>query len=268
MAEQSKYTPIEGLVTPKVRVDLPLPSYIDQSQIGLHLGRVRTLCRMGGIGHLRITGHTGDETSSAMPVMIGFNSQGGGYAGKLGTRVDIPTYRSNHSPLETILDVPHSARWIDGVISANIDEITQRIRQDKESNIRSQQAWANQLDNVLRAGIRDIGTNYLMRGLAEYDYDSLTSFIIGNLLYEIGNPLGIMRGQGIKLPIGPGLLQGMIITSMLLNIVNYIKYHPKYNSDIEEGSRFSLFYSSPQVDRAMILQFLSARKNIIKVLDN
>lgn len=98
-----KYSSIDNLSTPKVRVDLPLPSHINQEEIGIHLGRVKTLCRLGGIAHLRVTGHTGDETLTAVPTMVGFNSQGGGYAGLLGTKIDVPTYRTTRTPLEVLL---------------------------------------------------------------------------------------------------------------------------------------------------------------------
>lgn len=279
MAETSKYIPIEGLVTPKVRVDLPLPSYIDQAQIGLHLGKVRTLCRLGGISHLRITGHIGDETSTSMSVMVGFNSQGGGYAGKLGTKIDIPTYRSSRSsraPLEGLLGVPHSARWVDGVISANIDEITQRINSDKTGDIRSTQAWASHLDQAVRAGVRDIGTYHLTMGLNKGDYGlaalTYVAFISSYIAIDFltGAMVNLITGKAseneIKIPTGYDLPLNFLFMSLFMNSVNFLQYHPRFNQGREEGSRLSLIYG-PQLDRALILQALSARKNVIKSLE-
>jgi hypothetical protein len=270
MAETGKYTPIEGLVTPTVRVNLPLPAYIDQSQIGIHLGRVRTLCRMGGISHLQITGHTDDETSTAIPVMVGFNSQGGGYAGKLGAKFDIPTYRSTRAPLEGFLGIPHSARWVDGVISSNINEITQRINQNENSQVRSSEAWASHLDRAVREGIRDIGSNHLMLGLNKRDYFATPIAYTISLADEIGVLAAhlVSGSELIKAPTMGDVTFSLLFMSVWMAMINFIQYHPGlFNRSREEGSRLSLIFG-PQLDRALVLQALSKRKNIIKALES
>jgi hypothetical protein len=264
--EHKEYIPIEGLVTPKVRVDLPLPSYIDQNQIGLHMGRVRTLCRMGGIAHLRITGHTDDETSSATPIMVGYDSLGGGYAGMLGTKVDIPTYRSSGSYMEQLLGVPHSARWVDGVVSANIDEITQRINQSEKDDIRSPEAWAKHLDEVVRKGIRDIGKKHLINGMSRNDYSHHVLNALGTYIVKSG--LDIMDEISVKAP-GKILLDHAAFSLIFLNFwwifTNYLSYYPTKSNGREEGSRLSLIYG-PQIDRALILHGISAKKGVVKPL--
>src|SRR5437773_240279 len=122
------YIPITEISSPKVSINLNLPPWIDPDKIGLNLNRLETFCRIGGIGHLIIAGVTGEETSSTVPMIVGMNEQGGAYAGKAEAKV-----ASIHSESFTpdFQGIPHANIWANGKVNINLDEMKQRISNEK-----------------------------------------------------------------------------------------------------------------------------------------
>lgn len=71
------YVPINEADSPQLRVTLPLPNFVDQSQILVGVKPMNRLFGIAGIKHLRVQASKSDETSNFQPTVVGFDSEGG-----------------------------------------------------------------------------------------------------------------------------------------------------------------------------------------------
>lgn len=74
---KTDYVPLDQAESSKLRIILPLPSFVDQSRILVGVKPMDRLFRIAGINHLRIQANDSGETSSFQPTIVGFDSTGG-----------------------------------------------------------------------------------------------------------------------------------------------------------------------------------------------
>ncbi len=254
MSEFKKgFTPIEYANTYRTRFAIPVPEYIKPEKIGVNLGGLTTLMRVGGISHLRVAGQTDGDTSRFTPTIVGYDSQGNAYAGKKGERVTFPessisTDEANPN-LDSSLFRPHSVTWKNIVINLNINEMAERIRQEDkwDRGVYSTEAWASHLDKDIREGVTDAGLKHLTLGLSKLNWGA-TVFQYGMMAFwEAQNTQPSLQGMAFRLSFVP----------QILNLWDYFRYGTK-----DDGLRWSLFYG-PQLDRAILLKIISSRANLV-----
>ncbi len=246
MSEAKKFVPLSELDSPKVRFVAPVPPFVDQDRLGINLGRIELLLRIGGIRHLRVEGQTGEATSSFVPTIAGFDSQGSAYSAQIGTKLSIPTYSTD------VQDGGSSdllgSRWADGVVNINVDETTKRIMGNKkwEDGVRDPKAWSHYLNESIKNGIVDNGTRHLIQGARPLDY--------------IFGAIGWLSVYGYSVLGSHSLSANYIGAYLALNIII-----PKLiRNTSSEGHRQSLLLSGPQFDRALALKLISSGSTLVK----
>lgn len=248
-----RYKPIDQANTQKVRFSVPLPEYVDRERVGINVGRIEKLCRIGGIGHLRIVGETQGKTSSFTPAIVGFSNKGEAYAAKTGVKNSVPTYSVDYERDEF---VPHSFRWANGTVRVNLNEVADRIVSDLrwKKDAREIKAWSQHLDLSLRRGIAEIGTRHLIVE-ANKAYFTITTLV------------GALIAFGLIPPFDPRVPEtGRIIFSIAAQhqIMNAIDFVSGKFSHLGEH-RWSIT-NGAQPDRAILLKVLTDRGNLVKTL--
>ena len=103
------------------------PEWVPLNKLSLNIKRLKTMCRIGGISDLVIGATDTGETSSFVPMISGFNSQGEATAAKGGLKTKVPT----HEQLGLGLEPPqlrfHEGRWTFGAVILNSNEIATRL---------------------------------------------------------------------------------------------------------------------------------------------
>lgn len=253
---EENFIPLGGIMySPTVRFDLPLPEFVPQHQIGINYNKIHQLCRLGGIGHLRVTGKTDGDVTNFTPTIVGYDSQGNAYAGKKGTQVDIPLFEiSNESDSDLSSVRPHAATWINATLNLNINEITERIKQEPrwERGVYSPKAWAYHLNHSLKESISTIGIRHLTLGLNRRNW-----FMSG-----LQHSLAAIFEMSSKNP----SLEWFAFRMLVVNTVLTSLYITQYGGG-ENGYRLSLFYG-PQLDRALLLKLLTSRATLAKGFEN
>lgn len=240
MSEVKKdYTPLPELESPKFRFAVTLPNFVDPRSIGINLKRVGLLCRLGGIGHLRVENLTDQDTSSYVPIIAGFDAKGNAYAAKTGLKTSVPPYAvDSHADGGSLL----ATRWVNGVIKINTDETANRILSEPRWNngVNTPDAWAYHLNRSIRGGIEDIGTKHLVLGVNKTDL-FYELFVVAQIVLNkivLNNPL-IIYGSWC----------------LWFNVVMPLAY---------VNFRRSLFIYGPQLDRALLLRLISSRSTLVK----
>lgn len=247
------YIPIQYANGYKTRFVIPFPEYVKPEHIGVNLGRLDTLLRVGGISHLRVVGQTNGNTTKFTPTIVGYDSQGNAYAGKKGEKITVPEFSSSEDEANTNLDAsvwrPHAATWKNVVINLNVNEMAERIRQeDKWSRgVYSTEAWAHHLDKDIREGVASMGIKHLALGFNKYNRISTSIQYALMGLFEASSGHPSVESMAFRVP----------FVSQFLNVIDYFSYR---NTD--DGYRWSTFYG-PQLDRALLLKVLSCRTNLV-----
>lgn len=240
--------PLAELESPKLRFVAPLPSFVDPRSIGINLDRVTLLLRLGGISHLRVEGQTSPETSSFVPTIVGFDTQGSAYAAKTGMKTSTPTYTVDSLSLPgrglTLL----GSRWVNGVVKINVDETVNRILSNTRrwrNGVNSSDAWSYHLNRILKGGIVDIGTKHLVLGARRIDYllELFPVLYIANSFFGDRNPLAAYA-----------------IWCFSVNGFNAC-----FNIN-PEGWRQSLLLYGPQLDRVLLLKLISLKSTLVRTI--
>lgn len=232
------YIPLPELESPSFRFAVTLPNFVDPRSFGINLKRVGLLCRLGGIGHLRVVSLTEQETSSYVPTIAGFDAQGNAYAAKTGLKTSTPLYTvDSRENSDGIL----AQKWVNGVIKINIDETANRILSETRwsNGVNMPDAWAYHLNRSIRGGIEDIGIKHLVIGFNKMDL--VSNFIV---IASIAS--------------GNNALLGYVPWLFWFNVV--MPYAMRTYGDF----RRSLFLSGPQLDRALLLKLISSRSTLVK----
>lgn len=244
------YVPLAELESPKLRFVTPLPSFVDPRSIGINLDGVTLFCRLGGISHLRVEGQTSQETSSFVPTIVGFDTQGSAYAAKTGMQTSIPTYTVDSLPDRGSGLTSLGSRWVNGVVKINVDETANKILSETRwrNSVNSSDAWSYHLNRILKGGIVDIGTKHLVLGASRRDY-LMELFPVSSILYSFlteSNPLVPLATYGIW-----------------YFVINVLHAHSRVNIN-HEGWRQSLLLHGPQLDRALLLKLISFKSTLIR----
>lgn len=248
------YVPIEDASTETARFVVTLPEFLPRGCIRVNLKNLDRLCKIGGISHLRVVGETDGDTTKFTPTIVGYDSLGNAYAGKKGEKISVPPFTTSHDESNDSLDTswsrPHSAVWVNRTVGLNINEIQERIREEKAwpRGVYSTQAWAHHLDKSLREGIGGIGVKHLALGL------NRKNWAMASLQYGL---MGFFEAQSSH-PSIESMTFRILFVGGLLNLMAYFAYR---NTD--DGSRWSLFYG-PQLDLALAIKILSKRINLVK----
>jgi len=265
--ESSQFIPIEYANTSRVRFDVAMPEYVDAERIGVNLKAIHTLCRIGGISHLRVNGVAGDEPERSVPQILGFTQNGEAFAGKAKVQEIAPIFDSGslvEGPNDPIR--AHSATWIDTQIKLNMDEISGRIQHEDKwvRGVRSPEAWAHYFNQAVKQGLSKEGTKHLVFGMSSFNSGlSLMNNINSILLSSYASIFNVfLRNFNPQLPALETLFEHLILRNLLWNLANYFFYH---RNDYTDGSRFSLIFG-PEVDRALVLKIMAKTKTLVKAL--
>lgn len=254
----SGLVPMEQVQSPKLRFVVPLPEYL-AGGIGVRVDRLQRLMRLGGVGHLRVTGETDQDISQSVPTVVGFTSQGGALAGKAGV-TKIPTFTASgaedYGSLDNSLFRDHAATFINCSVNLNLEEISARIRQENRwtRGVYSKDAWAYHFDQAIKKGVSDTGIKHLVLGLTALNWGD-TAF-----QYALMGAFSAWS-TGFHFP-SPELAFRVPLVSLFLNAFGYVG-----NTLIGREYRLSLIYG-PQLDRALVLGVLGKTSRVVQAIPN
>ncbi|MBI2337827.1 hypothetical protein HYU95_01455, partial [Candidatus Daviesbacteria bacterium] len=162
---QQIYVPLTEAHTDRVNVCIPVPKWIDPTNIGVNVNGIKALCKLSGLKSVVITGSTDKKVSEEIPAIVGFNKEGGAYAAKSQAKVTVPLHEGDftYDPYQSFF--PRYARWADAKVQINMAEITQRIQRDATANIRDTGRWAKDLNEAMKDGLFAIGNKHLNQGM-------------------------------------------------------------------------------------------------------
>lgn len=251
---KSSFIPLTDLESPKIRMAVTLPPFIDSDRIGINLHAITILQRLSGISHLRVGGITGAQTSGFTPNIGGIDSQGGIYAARTAAGVSVPSYSSETQ--EKYPDRAFGARLVNGSIKINLDEVGNKIRSEQrwKGGAHSVEAWSYHLDKSLKGGISNIGIKHLMRDFNKIEYFWMAAV---NILGPAS--LSVTYAHGLE---ATAFLNGVLFYNLFMNGVNSLVSSV---AQIEEGWRFSCIFG-PQIDRALILKYVAKTQTLVKPL--
>ncbi len=226
----------------KFFVNLNLPPYVDRDRIGVDLARIHRLCKIAGINRILLIGESGQETSTVIPQIAGYNPDGSALASRAVAVVNVPTFDSKTTQEGKART---DSRLIDISVTANMDEIGLRVADSREG-LRSANEWAKHLDGGLRHAVRRGGTSNLLRNRPHFNPDlpAITASSIIVLDISDGNPDGLLI-------LGETFVYGLsrfFSKSMTLN-------NPDHRISLIPG---------PQIDRAIWFNLVLATGKLIK----
>lgn len=232
MRKESGFVPIDEANTDRVRFAVDLPSYVDRTQIRANPGRIESFMRIGGISHLRVETFEGERIQDS-PAIVGFDSQGNAYAGRVGARTKTEEFNIDSSK-DGKKGIPTASL----TVKFDVAQINQGI---VDEGVRSPSAWAKKLDRGILEGVRNSGSRVLLIENIKYDLLQMgvQSYLVSNSLVR-----GTLLGIAINVTILP----------LFTNTIGLVLGH---------NNRFSLVFG-PQLDRAALLQARSRLQKVVK----
>lgn len=236
MAKSEKFIPIDEASTERVKFALDLPQYLDRNKIRSHAERIQSLMGLGGIKNLQVETFEADRVS-ASPLIVGRDSEGGGYAGKIGSPTKSNTIESNGVIGENQVDVR---------VGVDVQALAAKISNE---GLKSEAVWAREIDRLVLQGIRAGSTESLLKKNVSFDLVTKSPvFGFATLLSATSN--------GFSEVVSPDDL--LIRYSGLLPIT-YLSNKYLYGN----AQRASLVWG-PQVDRWAILQARTRIQHVVK----
>lgn len=193
--------------------------------------------RLGGINHLRVETFEGERVSES-PMIVGFNEQGGAYAGKGGsTTID-------EFEVESSRNRQPGSPTVDAVIKLEVGQISNIL---SRYNLRSNKAWAGKINQGLSRGVRQASNKPLLIDSIMPDLG-----VIGIHTYYLARDL---VDQGVFETSELGYFLG---TPAAVNLT-----FKAINKVTGGNRRWSMFYG-PQLDRAALLQVRTRLQKVVK----
>lgn len=258
------FIPITEAQSERVRFHVSLPEFVDDDKIGVNLRAINRLCQIGGIRRLVVIGAEDLDTSKAVPQILGFNSQGSAYMGKAATKTDEPTSKSISATGQEEW-WSHPQQWANTVIAINMNEVRERIAQEKDWNegIRSTKAWSHFLNKGIKEGISREGSLQLLSLRNKLSLGIFASFVALKS-FEIG-PIPMLNDYNPHIPALKDLAITYFVWSNSWNTYDrFTRGKRPFLSD--NNTRYTLFYG-PEVDRAILLNIVSRTRTLVKHIE-
>lgn len=261
----NRFTPINEVISDRIMLNIPLPDWVETEKIGLDVNRTIRLMNLGGIRHTRIDFCKGEISQSGITI-VGITSDGSALGGKVAAKKQISTYLINHTPEQEHI-ILKNAVWTNLNLNLNLEEIQMRIRQQNDS-LKKAESWAPYFDQALRSGIRNVGTNHMLKELSAYQTMMVVLVNIHNGFMSAADMTLYGRLLGIYNPHIPSITELTVIlgfNSIIWNLLGRRRYgnETKYG----KGYRSSLF-PGWEIDHAALLQIATRLKPLIIATDN
>ncbi len=246
---KENFVPISEAKTEEIKIYPNLPGWVNTDQIGVNMALIHRLTHLAGIYPLIVTGSNSLETTSLVPEITGVDSQGSASASFKAAKTLVPTHNYRLSEGDDFLT--HDRRWSAGLITINNAEITQRIRDDNrfQGDIRSSKAWSYYLNQTIKDGINNLGSNFLVKGLDRGDWMANLT-VYGLAVSFICSSAFLMNVEGYLTNMLGGFYVGLKLPTLLSEILNLA------SNPHQHRERFSLL-PGPQIDRSLVLRAYS-----------
>lgn len=149
---ERRYVPLSEIKSEQVLFNVKLPSFVDQDKIAVNIHSIEKLCQLGGIQKLAVIGKEDLDTSEVTPQIVGFNDQGTAYMGKAKSKTaELSRSDSVGERDQSLITPTHAKDWINTTIEINMDEVKNRISNEKnDQGVRSEATWANYLNKGIK----------------------------------------------------------------------------------------------------------------------
>lgn len=142
-----------------------LPPYAPAEQIGINTRRLGKLARLGGLESLRVATYAG-ETTKVTPGIDSVDEFGQATASMSAAETKADLQQNNLSSFEDI-EIPYEYQWQKGSILINSSELDYRI--GEKGKLRDPQAWAKELNEALKLGIKGASEKSLIEKVPLYE---------------------------------------------------------------------------------------------------
>lgn len=248
------YVPINQLdnYSDRIQSSITLPQYVDSSRVLVNAGMIHFISAFSGT---EIRFNTTREDDGVSATITGFDEQGNAYAGQI-KKSSAPTMKTSSE--EGMLRMGlHAFRRRIVNVDINMAAVENRIRDRKES-LRSEEAWANSLNPVIRDGVRKGNNHSLLRGMHVVDWGMAALWYIGVLSVAASTA----RDGITPADLGPVIWEGFK-ESTLVFIPSFLLYKALQTP---HESIYSFFGpSGPKFDRALVVSVVSRFSNFVKV---
>lgn len=196
------------------RVNLALPEYVPQEQIGINVDRLDALARLGGFAAgVALTSFAG-QTTEVQHTIVGHDGRGNAYAGASAVRrVHASEEEFGSSPFLIHGHPPLSIR-------INTPEVMQRIA-NANGRLRDPGVWAHELNNAITGSVRRASWNHYVRDVKHPEVAAIlldqaaspnmtptgitTTFVFNNVVRGIWGVMGRARPSEVCWSLFPGI---------------------------------------------------------------
>jgi hypothetical protein len=245
---------VNGYLPERLHEDIKLPKWIDRDEIGFNAQRFVGLMTIAGIQLFDIRGEFERETSQVRPKFGGFGGSDTAVATHSISEERVPIYRLDAADADKPVS-PHAERWLPSVVvNLNMAEIAQQILQAGKDS-RSVEEWIPYIDSGLRSSLRKQGIEYLM-SLNRADvltYLFMLFVSSDSIVAYIQDQKGVLPGEFLFKQFAS------IATATYLMMSANVLYNRKILKK-KYHVRFTLFPLGPEIDRALMLLFLTQEK--------
>jgi hypothetical protein len=225
-----------------------LPEYVDDSKIGLNVGRLHRFARMGCFSNdVQISSYDGDVTQYN-PMIVGADAQGNAFAG-VGKVKQARLGEGDFADIEQSMWAGfHSRPPLR--LRVNTSEISQRMQQEK-SQLRDPAAWSRHLNRALGEGLRGASWQHQVRNmqLGEVGY------------FAISQIFGIIDGDSLPELAGRAVFANNF--SRLLGELLFSRGHTK--REVARNMCWSMFPCT-HPDRALLLSGVTRALPVVRSL--
>ena len=247
--------------SPRIRVNLPFPSWVETDNVGINIPRTERLMNLGGIRHIRFVGDVDGEHTTAVPVSVGLNTDGSQIAGMGSLRESVKMQTLEQDGAPSHRSSFRNSEWTSATIRINLNEIQRQIH-DQNKNLRNAASWTPYLDKSLRWGIRKAGNEHLLTNFTARQ--KIMLFLINihnNLLFSCNLSIPDILARDVPTLPNPGII--LLCTGFNLFFWALPERMLRGKDDGSgSGYRFSSF-PGYEIDRAAVLQVLSRTKRVV-----
>jgi hypothetical protein len=232
----------QNLCEGRLLVNLPLPYGLDE-RIEIDPHRMDVLRQMAGFGRIILTRDDESGTSQVVPQIDGINTDGTATARKAKMKIVPESGFDTKDPRKISCN---RASWPELKIKLNVEEIQQRLIEEREGNIHDQNLWATKFNKLFKNTVTKSGIKHLFSVNSRGDF-------LDTMWFSIALPLTFILPTVAKVTC---LILGKIILSGIdLQRYGFAKK--------DEGYRMSLTLG-PEVEKAVKLSVYSRIGSVIR----